>query len=71
MVSSSSALSDALCLRFSPALCPVERWWAVVAADGCSEALAAGSGVLRWAEIAGEEEAGEFGVAGRSEAIRG
>lgn len=30
-----------------------------------------GSGVVVWAEITGEEEAGGFGVAGRSEAIRG
>jgi hypothetical protein len=42
-----------------------------VAVAGCSGALAGGSGVVTWAEVSGEGEAGEFGVAGRSEAIRG
>lgn len=41
-----------------------------MAADG-SEVLAAGAEVVEGAEITGEGEAGEFGVAGRSEAIRG
>lgn len=44
---------------------------AAAAAAGCSGALAAGSGGVIWAEIGGEEGAGGFGVAGRSEAIRG
>lgn len=42
-----------------------------MAVADCSRALAEGSGVVMWAENSGEGEAGEFGVAGRSEAIRG
>lgn len=37
----------------------------------CSVALVEGSGLVRWAEVTGEGEDGGFGVAGRSEAIRG
>lgn len=38
---------------------------------GCSRAVADDSGIVVWAENSGEGEAGGFGVAGRSEAIRG
>lgn len=41
-----------------------------MAVAGCSGALVGGSGVVMWAEVTGEGEAGVFGVAGRSEAIR-
>lgn len=42
-----------------------------MAVADCSGALREGSGVVMWAEVSGEGGAGEFGVAGRSEAIRG
>ena len=42
-----------------------------VAVAGCSGALAEGSGVVIRAEVSRDGEAGEFGVVGRSEAIRG
>lgn len=71
MLSSSSSLSDALCVRFCLEGCSAELWFAVVAVAGCSGALAEDSGMVVRAEVIREEEAGEFGVAGRSEAIRG
>ena len=42
-----------------------------MAAADRSGALAEGVGVVMWAEVSGEGEAVGFGVAGRSEAIRG
>lgn len=79
---SASSLSEKLCLRFSARV----RWdevvvvvavvavilRGVVLAAGCSsEGLAVESEVVEWAEITGEGEGGEFGVAGSAEAIRG
>lgn len=76
MLSTSPSLSEALYLRFSLADCSTGIWFAVVAVAGCSEAgcskaVVVGSGVVIWAEIVGEVEAGGFGMAGWSEAIRG
>jgi hypothetical protein len=69
--SDSSSVSDALCLRFAVGGCSARVCVAAVAVVGGSRVLAAVSGVIMWAEDIGKREAGGFGVAGRSEAIRG
>lgn len=71
--SDSSSVSDALCLRFAVGGCSARVCVAAVAVVGGSRVLvfAAGPGVIMWAEDIGKRGAGGFGVAGRSEAIRG
>jgi hypothetical protein len=71
LLSSSSSVSDALCLRFAVGGCSTRVCVAAVAVVGGSGALADGSGVIMWAEDIGNGGAWGFGVAGRSEAIRG
>lgn len=63
--SSASSLAEKLCLRFPAVVWSDDR---IAAADAWSEARAAGAGWLEGAEMTGEEEAGDVGVDGWSEA---
>ena len=61
-------MSEKLCLRF-PYVVGWDGFEVVTA--GCWGGAVVSSGVVEWAEMTGEVEAGVFGMAGSAEAIRG